>query len=314
MSTCICLYLAGVSGGCSICSSGGRMAYYEYRGIVYPTRGLMCASRRAHYVELLNQGLNFTQAARAVGVSKRTGKVWRNGRTRSTGRNGAASADWYRHSLDKPKPTGSRYLSQAERITLADYLHAGQSIRAIARRLGRSPSSTGREIRRNTHPANCRYEPYLAHQISHERLKRPKPFRSAIGTLVEHATRFTILLYLPRTPRRRNRAGRHHREKMRRLPKLPRNTPAWSQGAELGLHKESARAWACRSISATGTASSSCMHWGAIQSGLGFVPCCLLGDWCRLVCIIHAFCPGWRPVVEVLVQAPVVSTRTPTGR
>ncbi len=35
--------------------------------------------------------MNFTQAAHAVGVSKRTGKVWRNGRTRSTGRNEQAA-------------------------------------------------------------------------------------------------------------------------------------------------------------------------------------------------------------------------------
>ena len=53
---------------------------YEYAGVVYPSRSKMCAARREHYVELLRQGLNFTQAAKVVGVSKRTGKVWRNGR------------------------------------------------------------------------------------------------------------------------------------------------------------------------------------------------------------------------------------------
>ncbi|MDY5854865.1 MAG: IS30 family transposase, partial [Arcanobacterium sp.] len=52
---------------------------WECRGVEYASRSLMCAARRDHYVELLNQGLNFTQAARAVGVSKRTGKVWHNG-------------------------------------------------------------------------------------------------------------------------------------------------------------------------------------------------------------------------------------------
>ncbi|WP_420885928.1 helix-turn-helix domain-containing protein, partial [Bifidobacterium pseudolongum] len=45
----------------------------------------MQEARRARYVQLLEEGLNFTQAAHAVGVSKRTGKVWRNGRTRSNG-------------------------------------------------------------------------------------------------------------------------------------------------------------------------------------------------------------------------------------
>ena len=39
----------------------------------------MCEARRAEYVRLLDEeGMNFTQAAHAVGVSKRTGKAWRN--------------------------------------------------------------------------------------------------------------------------------------------------------------------------------------------------------------------------------------------
>ena len=55
----------------------------------------MCEARRAEYVRLLDEeGMNFTQAAHAVGVSKRTGKAWRNGRTRSTGRNEAPCAEW----------------------------------------------------------------------------------------------------------------------------------------------------------------------------------------------------------------------------
>ncbi|WP_457921515.1 helix-turn-helix domain-containing protein, partial [Bifidobacterium longum] len=42
-------------------------------------------ARRAEYVRLLDEeGMNFTQAAHAVGVSKRTGKAWRNGRTHAT--------------------------------------------------------------------------------------------------------------------------------------------------------------------------------------------------------------------------------------
>ena len=41
----------------------------------------MCQARRLEYVRLIvEEGLNYTQAARRVGVSKRTGKVWSNGR------------------------------------------------------------------------------------------------------------------------------------------------------------------------------------------------------------------------------------------
>ena len=41
---------------------------YEYSGVVYPSRSKMCVARREYYVELLRQGLNFTQAAKVVGA------------------------------------------------------------------------------------------------------------------------------------------------------------------------------------------------------------------------------------------------------
>ena len=48
---------------------------WTFNGVEYPTRKLMCAARREEYVRLLDEeGVNFTQAAHAVGVSKRTGK------------------------------------------------------------------------------------------------------------------------------------------------------------------------------------------------------------------------------------------------
>ena len=68
---------------------------YEFEGVVYGRLRDMQAARRARYAELLKAGMNFTQAAHAVGVSKRTGKVWRNGRTRSTGRNERPLVDRY---------------------------------------------------------------------------------------------------------------------------------------------------------------------------------------------------------------------------
>lgn len=64
-------------------AGGGR---WTFKGVAYPTRSGMCRARRERYVALLDEGLNFTQAARMVGVSKRTGKVWRNGRAGRGGR------------------------------------------------------------------------------------------------------------------------------------------------------------------------------------------------------------------------------------
>ena len=60
--------------------------------------------------------------------------------------------------------------------------------------------------------------------------------RTAIGTLVERSTRFTILLHLPD-----GHDAEHVQQaiidKMQHLPKLLRNSLTWDQGAELALHK-----------------------------------------------------------------------------
>lgn len=60
--------------------------------------------------------------------------------------------------------------------------------------------------------------------------------KSAIGTLVERATRFTILPHLPDG----RDAGHVHRaiiDKMAPPPKLLRDSPTWDQGAEPAPHK-----------------------------------------------------------------------------
>lgn len=161
----------------------GQSGRWTFQGRVYPTRKAMCEARRAEYVRLLDgEGMNFTQAARAVGVSKRTGKVWRNGRTRATGRNEKPSVDWYRSTMDKPQKIHARYLGQEERIQIADRLRLGDGIRAIARLLNRDPATISREIRRNTNPLTGCYEPYHAQQSSADRLKRPRPRKAGPGT------------------------------------------------------------------------------------------------------------------------------------
>lgn len=156
---------------------------WAFNGVEYPTRNEMCEARRAEYVRLLDEeGMNFTQAAHAVGVSKRAGKAWRNGRTRATGRNEKPLVDWYRSTMDKPKRIHARYLSQDERIAIADRLRLGDSIRAIARLLGRDPGTVSREVERNRNPESGGCEPYRAQQKAADRLKRPRPRKAADGT------------------------------------------------------------------------------------------------------------------------------------
>lgn len=146
----------------------------EFDGVVYGKLKEMREARRAEYFELVSGGMSFTQAAKSVGVSKRTGKVWRNGRTRSTGRDERALVDRYRGDMEEPKKIDGYYLSRDERIAIADGLRAGESIRTIAAGLGRSPSTVSREIKSNAGPTGG-YGPYRAQQLSTNRLRRPKP-------------------------------------------------------------------------------------------------------------------------------------------
>lgn len=151
------------------------MVGYEYRGIDYESKGEMLAARRRHYVELVLSGMDYTAAARAVGVSKRTGKVWRNGRTRSAGRNEAPCAEWTEATMPQPKPIDPRCLSMGERISIADGLACGLSLSAIAGRLGRSKSTVSREVARNRDRDTGLYAPYRAGELAAGRRRRPKP-------------------------------------------------------------------------------------------------------------------------------------------
>ena len=114
--------------------------------------------------EVLDQlagGLNPAQASRAAGVSlafsyglhHKMGGVYR-----------------------PPDVTYSaRYLDREERYELARLLEAGLSRRQIAARLGRHPSTIGRELDRNKDPRTGAYQPERAHRLAWQRQRRPKP-------------------------------------------------------------------------------------------------------------------------------------------
>lgn len=59
--------------------------------------------------------------------------------------------------------------------------------------------------------------------------------KSAIGTLVERTTRFTMLLHLP-DGHSSEQVQEAIVKKMGRLPELMRNSLTWDQGSELALH------------------------------------------------------------------------------
>ena len=73
-------------------------------------------------------------------------------------------------------PISSRYLSQDDRIEIADGLDAGERVKAIAARIGKSYQSVYREVARNRKP-DGRYQPWFAHGQAHLNRRRPKPHR-----------------------------------------------------------------------------------------------------------------------------------------
>jgi len=108
-------------------------------------------------------GVTSEKAAEAVGVSP------------------AVGTRWFRHRggmpLDMAKPVCGRYLSFAEReeMGLLRAQHVG--VREIARRIGRSPSTVSRELKRNaaTRGGKLEYRASVAQWKSELVARRPKP-------------------------------------------------------------------------------------------------------------------------------------------
>lgn len=69
----------------------------------------------------------------------------------------------------------ARYLTHDERRELARLHDGGSSIRFIAARLQRAPSTISRELRRNRDPRTGHYLPDRAHTQAWHRQRRPKP-------------------------------------------------------------------------------------------------------------------------------------------
>ncbi|MGH3716610.1 MAG: helix-turn-helix domain-containing protein, partial [Micromonosporaceae bacterium] len=117
------------------------------------------------------QGMNNSAACREVGINRKTGNRWRYGRTMVD-----SSGECYTTPpiTAEPRKISERFLSEDERLTIADLLRAGHSIRAIARGLGRDAATVSREVRRNGDPASGRYHPHRAHRRAAARRARSK--------------------------------------------------------------------------------------------------------------------------------------------
>ena len=141
-----------------------------------PGPGKPLTTQRELYLRLMRQGLTNAEACRQAGINIKTGKRWRYGRrVRVNGR-----VYTYGPISVAPPVISARFLSEDERLQIADLHRLGRSMRTIARKLGRAPSTISRELRRNADSAGGAYHPYAAHRRAAGRRARPKPGKLAM--------------------------------------------------------------------------------------------------------------------------------------
>ena len=129
------------------------------------------AAKRAQFGRLIARGAGSAEACRIVGVHPKTGKRWRLGRVMISSSGArlqyAPVVDTREHVIS------GRFLSEDERVRIADLLGAGFGVGTIAARLGRSPSTISRELRRNRDPGSGQYRPFAAQRLAAGRRARP---------------------------------------------------------------------------------------------------------------------------------------------
>jgi transposase, IS30 family len=122
------------------------------------------ADTKRRYFELIRQGASGAAASQRVGVSLSCGSLWFID---------AGSVSF----IDKP--INCRYLTQDDRIEIADGLAAGEPVKSIAARIGKGYQTVYREIARNGKP-DGRYQPWYAHGQAHLRRRRPRERRVSV--------------------------------------------------------------------------------------------------------------------------------------
>lgn len=134
-------------------------------------RPLALKSVRRRYWDLVAEGVPPWVAGERLGVSDTTGGRW------------FRDAGGVRPQFTDPGGTRWRRLSVAEREEISIGLAKGESIRSIANRLGRAPSTVSCEVNANRmgRDACGPYRAHRAQQRSEERARRPKA-----GKLARH--------------------------------------------------------------------------------------------------------------------------------
>lgn len=182
---------------------------------------LVLRSRMPAFWRFVRQGLSPGDAGLAVGVSEGCGRRW------------FREAGGVKPRQSQANPSGPRpRLTLEERIEIQAGVHASESLRSIAGRLGRAPSTIKREIdnncelrnrytgrksgyrrkhafgaRQSGNGAAVRYRALCAHDRSAENARRPKPSKLALDDRLREQVQTRLKLrHSPQQIARRLRA------------------------------------------------------------------------------------------------------------
>jgi IS30 family transposase len=134
-----------------------------HKGQLAPTGKTRQVQRR--FWLLIREGMERKRAAAALGLHPDTGKLW------------FGQAGGIMPAFVRARPSG-RFLSEEERIEIFGGVQRGDSMRGIARTLGRAPSTVSRELGRNL---GQRYRPLLAQRRAEHQARRPKPAKLVLN-------------------------------------------------------------------------------------------------------------------------------------
>lgn len=130
--------------------------------------------KRRQFLELLAEGWSVRSACKKLAISRSSGNRWKNG--------------WFERQkggtvkfVPPLEPLAARmisprFLSEKERIQIADLASRGLGPTAIGQALGRSPSTISRELRRDLRTSG-RYRPFHAQSVSAARRRRSRPLK-----------------------------------------------------------------------------------------------------------------------------------------
>ncbi|MDV6278332.1 helix-turn-helix domain-containing protein [Rhodococcus erythropolis] len=138
-------------------------------------------AERARYIQLTRQGLNNSEICRQLGIGRKTGCTWRNGHST---RDPSGARRYHPPIVEvRESVVSARFLSEDERVHIADLRRTGAGIRQIATVLGRSASTVSRELRRNATKAGG-YRPFHAHRLARNRRARERPSKIASNAVL----------------------------------------------------------------------------------------------------------------------------------